>query len=169
MSEIKIKVILINLQHPNSTTKNSDRTLYFHSLSSTNEFSVENSVLKNETFSSSFHAYEHLGNRGPDSQSSVEVFDAITDVIFYTRINQNAVGCWNTKKPFSVENQGVVAADNEALVFPNDLRIDGEGNLLVLSNRMPLFLFTELPKGENNYRILMGKTSEIIRGTPCEN
>lgn len=129
-------------------------------------------MLKNETFATdhvaSYHSYEHLGSRSPGSQSSVEVFDVITDVIFYTQINLNAVGCWNTKKPFTVDNQGVVAADNETLVFPNDLRIDSEGNLLVLSNRMPLFIYSELPKGEINYRILVGKTEELIKGTPCE-
>lgn len=128
--------------------------------------------MKNESFSTdqaaSYHSFELLGSRGPESQSSVEVFDAITDVIFFTLINHNAIGCWNTKKPFTVENQGVVAADNETLVYPNDLRIDGEGNLLVLSNRMPFFIYSELPVGEINYRVLVGKTSEIIKGTPCE-
>lgn len=130
---------------------------------------MENSVLKNETLSASYYAYEFLGNRGPDTQSSVEVFDEATEVIFYILINKNSIGCWNTKKPFSVENQGVIASDDESLVYPNDLRIDNEGNLMVLSNRMPLFIYKELPKGENNFRILVGKTSEIIKGTPCEN
>lgn len=146
--------------------------MYFHALSSLNEFRVENSVLKNESFATdqvaSFHSYELLGTRSPTSQSSAEVFDAITDVIFYTRINHNEIGCWNTKKPFTVENQGVVAADNETLVFPNELRIDGEGNLLVLSNRMPLFIYADLPTADVNYRVFVGKTQEIIKGTPCE-
>lgn len=147
----------------------SDRTLFFHALASTNEFRVENNVLKNESFCTSYHAYELLGSRGPDTQSSIEVFDAITEVIFYTQINHNAIGCWNTKKPFTVENQGIVAADNETLLFPNDLRVDSEGNLLVLSNRMPLFIYSKLPEGEENFRILTGKTSELIKGTVCEN
>lgn len=130
---------------------------------------MENNVLKNETLSASYYAYEFLGNRGSDTQSSVEVFDETTDVIFYILINKNSIGCWNTKKPFNVENQGVVATDNETLVFPNDLRLDNEGNLIVLSNRMPLFIYSELSKDENNFRLLVGKTSEIIKGTPCEN
>lgn len=150
----------------------SDRTLYFHALSSLNEFRVENSVLKNENFSTdqaaSFYSYELVGTRGPGSQSSVEVFDATTGVIFYTLINKNGIGCWNTKKPFTAENQGVVAEDDEDLVYPNDLRIDGEGNLLVLSNRMPLFIYSELPAGEVNYRVLAMKTTELIKETPCE-
>lgn len=149
----------------------SDRTLYFHALASTNEFSVSNVVLKNESFctsSDAFHSYKVLGNRGAKTQSSVEVFDSLTGVVFYTQINRDAVGCWNTLKPFTKDNQGLVASDSELLVFPNELRIDDDGNLLVLSNRLPVFMFNKLKPGLN-YRILMGKTTEIIKGTPCEN
>jgi hypothetical protein len=149
----------------------SDRTLYFHALASTFEFSVSNSVLKNETFCTSTDSFRHfklLGNRGPNSQSSAEVFDGLTGVVFYTQINRDAIGCWNTAKSYTRDNQGLVASDSELLVFPNDLRIDSEGNLLVLSNRMPVFIYTKL-KEEFNYRIFMGKTGEIIKGTPCEN
>lgn len=148
----------------------SDRTIYFHALVSTNEFSVENYVLKNESFSTSsaaYHSFNLLGNRGTNTQSSTQVYDEITNVIFYTQINRNAIGCWNTKKPFTIENQGIVARDDEALIFPNDLRIDSNGNLLVLSNRMPVFIYSQL-KDEYNYRIMVGKTTEIIKGTPCE-
>lgn len=150
----------------------SDRTLYFHALASTLEFSVFNSVLKNESFctgSESYHAFKVLGSRGVrNAQSSVEVFDKLTNVVFYTQINRDAIGCWNTLKPFTIENQGLVASDSELLVFPNDLRIDDEGNLFVLSNRLPVFMFSSLKPGFN-YRILMGKTTDIIKGTPCDN
>ncbi|KAG5680008.1 hypothetical protein PVAND_009541 [Polypedilum vanderplanki] len=150
-----------------------DRTLYFHSLASTYEFSVENAVLKNETFSTSpssalYHSFNFLGSRGLNSQSSSEVYDAITNVIFYTQINRNAIGCWNIKKPYISENQGIVANDDEVLIFPNDLRLDGDGNLYVLSNRMPIFMYSNLDSTSYNYRIMMGKTTEIIKGTPCE-
>lgn len=148
-----------------------DRTVYFHALVSTNEFSVENSVLKNESFSTSpasYHSFNLLGSRGTKTQSSAEVYDEITNVIFYTQINLNAIGCWNTKKAFTMENQGIVARDDETMIFPNDLRIDGNGNLLALINRMPVFMFSNLKSDEYNYRIMMGKTSEIIKGTPCE-
>jgi len=147
----------------------SDRTLYFHALASTYEFSVANGVLKNESFSTSpasYHAYKVLGNRGPNTQSSAKILDTLTDVIFYTQINRDAVGCWNTKKPFTSANQGLVDSDSHRLVFPNDLRLDGNGNLLVLSNRMPIFIYSTL-KDDINYRILIANASEIIQGTPC--
>lgn len=150
----------------------SDRTLYFHALVSTREFSVSNRILKNETLStssSSYHEFKMLGIRGENTQSSSEVFDAITGVIFYTLINnKNSIGCWNIRKTFTPENQGVVAHDDEKLIFPNDLRLNGDGNLLVLSNKMPVFLYKTLNPDDVNFRILVGKTKDLIKGTPCE-
>lgn len=150
-----------------------DRTLYFHALSSTNEFTVENYVLKNESSSTNkeaaYHSFNLLGSRGSNKQSSIEVYDAITNVIFYTQINLNAVGCWNTKKAFTIENQGVVAQDDETLIFPNDLRIDDDGYLWILSNRMPIYIYSNLKSDEYNYYLIKAKTTEIIKGTPCEN
>jgi hypothetical protein len=108
------------------------------------------------------------GERGPKSQATAEFFDPQTNAIFYTQVNRDAIGCWNTKKPFNPNNQGLVDSDSNALVFPNDLKVDRDGNLWVLSDRMPLFIYAQLKAGENNYRILTGKTSELIKGTPCE-
>lgn len=59
-------------------------------------------------------------------------------------------------------------SDQTALEFPNDLKIDSEGNLWVLSDRMPRFLYKELMPEEDNFRILTGSTEDLIKGTPCE-
>lgn len=163
----KIFAVLLNDFNLNFSCR--ERTVYFHALASTKEFSVRNTVLKNETFATSndaYYAYTLLGDRGPKSQSTAEFYDEQTNAIFYTQINRDAVGCWNINKPFTPENQGLVDSDSDSLVFPNDLKVDNEGNLYVLSDRMPLFIYGSL-KPEYNYRILTGKTSEVISGTPC--
>jgi Major royal jelly protein len=130
---------------------------------------VPNTVLKNETFATSndaYYAYTLLGDRGPKSQATAEFYDEKTNSVFYTQINRDAIGCWNINKDYKPENQGLVDSDSDSLVFPNDLKIDGEGNIYVLSDRMPLFLYSSL-KPEYNYRILTGKTSDLVSGTPC--
>lgn len=152
------------------TNEHGDRTVYFHALASTKEFSVPNTVLKNETFATSgdsYHAYSLLGDRGTKSQATAEFYDEKTDVIFYTQINRDAIGCWNINKPYTPENQGLVDSDSHKLVFPNDLKVDESGNLYVLSDRMPQFIYSKLEPGYN-YRILTGRTEEVIVGTPCE-
>ena len=136
---------------------------------SKHEFSVSNTVLKNETLATSEKAYiafSLLGERGPQSQSTTEFFDNRTGVIFYTLISQDAVGCWNINKPYT-GNQGIVDRDHETLFYPNDLKVSRDGILYVLSNRQPVFVYGTL-KDDVNFRILSGRTSEIISGTTCE-
>lgn len=110
-----------------------------------------------------------VGERGPRGQSSAEFYDEKSNVLFYTQVNKDGVGCWNTQKPYTPDTQGLVDSDSNALVFPNDLKVDRENNLWVLSDRMPQFLFGELNKNEFNYRILKSDVQKIIQGTPCEN
>ncbi|XP_058062875.1 protein yellow isoform X1 [Anopheles bellator] len=147
------------------------RPVYFHAFSSTKEFMVSNTILKNASYSQSpqaYYDYKLLGDRGPNSQSSAEFYDSTTGVIFYTQVNKDGVGCWNTAMPLNADTQGLVDSDSDALVFPNDLKVDSEGNLWVLSDRLPMFIFTELDAEQYNYRILIGDTREMIKGTPCD-
>lgn len=147
------------------------KPIYFHAFSSTKEFMVSNKILKNETYSQSpesYYDYKLMGDRGPNSQSSAEFYDPETGIIFYTQVNKDGIGCWNTAKPLTQDTQGLVDSDSDALVFPNDLKVDTEGNLWVLSDRLPMFIFTSLDPAEYNYRILTSPISDIIKGTPCE-
>lgn len=139
-------------------------------MASTKQFSVPNSVLKNESFATSNRSYNSftlLGDRGPKSQSTAVLFDDKTTSLFYTQISRDGIGCWSINKPFTPENQGLVDTDPEALVYPSDLKMK-DGQLYVLSNRLPLFFYGSL-KAEFNYRILFGKTEELIVGTICSN
>lgn len=147
------------------------KPIYFHAFSSTKEFMVSNRILQNETHSQStesYYDYKLMGDRGPNSQSSAEFYDSETGVIFYTQPNKDGIGCWNTAKTLNPDSQGLVDSDSDALVFPNDLKVDSEGNLWVLSDRLPMFIFTSLDPEQYNYRILTGHVSDIIKGTPCE-
>lgn len=147
------------------------KPIYFHAFSSTKEFMVSNKILQNETYSQSpesYYDYKLMGDRGPNSQSSAEFYDPDTGIIFYTQVNKDGIGCWNTAKPLTQDTQGLVDSDSDALVFPNDLKVDTEGNLWVLSDRLPMFIFTSLDPAEYNYRILTSPISDIIKGTPCE-
>lgn len=147
----------------------SERNIYFHALSSLNEFYVPNFVLQNETWSTSpesYNDFHYLGNRGPNGQSTTEQLDPHTNVVFYTQVNKDSIQCWNANTIYTPDNQGLVDSDSEKLVFPNDLKVV-DGNLWVLSDRMPVFLFGKLDRNDVNYRILKGPVSELLLGTPC--
>ncbi|KAH8375724.1 hypothetical protein KR093_003134 [Drosophila rubida] len=147
------------------------KDIYFHALASTKEFKVSNRVLQNESHvngGESYYDFQFVGDRGMNGQSTSEVYDKNTDVIFYTQVNKDAIACWNINRPYTADNQGLIDSDSHTLVFPNDLKVDKDGSLWVLSDRMPTYLYKELDYTTVNYRILTGKNTDLIKGTPCE-
>lgn len=148
------------------------KNVYFHALSSTKEFVVSNKVLQNETRAldkDSYYDFKMLGDRGFNGQSNVQIFDKNTEIIFYSQVNKDAVGCWNSRKPYTPDTQGLVDSDSVTLVFVNEFFVDKGDNLWVLSNKLPQVLFTSgLNASEDNFRILGGRISELIIGTPCD-
>ncbi|GLV44411.1 yellow-c [Carabus blaptoides fortunei] len=146
------------------------RTMYFHALSSTKEFAVSTAILRNSTIATdplTYHQYKLLGDRGTNTQAAASYIDEKTGVLFLTQVNKNAVACWNPTKPLTPENLALVAQDEKALIFPNDLTIDREGQLWVLSDKMPTFIYKSLNPQDVNYRILKLKISDAITKTPC--
>lgn len=92
---------------------------------------VPTSVLRNESawtlnngagLASSFVP---IGNRGSAGQSSTSGI-ARNNVQFFTLIQQNAVGCWNSNLPYTQDAVDIIAQDNTTMVFPNDLKVDHE-------------------------------------------
>ncbi|KAK3919002.1 Protein yellow [Frankliniella fusca] len=148
------------------------RTVYFHPLSSTHEFKVSSRVLQNKTIAElpeTYYAFKDLGTRGPNTQSSASYLDESTGVLFYTQVNRNGLGCWNTKaQEYNPDNNALVAADNVTMIFPNDLKIDPQGNLWMLSNRMPRFHYKHLDYTDVNFRIFKAPAKDLIKGTVCE-
>ncbi|XP_076266424.1 L-dopachrome tautomerase yellow-c [Rhynchophorus ferrugineus] len=146
------------------------RTVYFHALASLNEFSVDSSVLRNKTLASDPHIYNLFkleGLKGDKSQTSASVFDEKTNSLFLTQLNRNGVACWNPKKPLKPENVALVTQDDEKLIFTNDIKIDAERNLWILSDKMPKFIYGKLNPEEINYRIMKVKIDDAVAGTPC--
>lgn len=92
---------------------------------------VSTSVLRNEsawTLSNGAEqasAFIQIGDRGLRGQSSTSGIDR-NNVQFYTLVQQNAVGCWNSDEPYFQNTIDIVAQDNTTLVFPNDLKVDHE-------------------------------------------
>ncbi|XP_053698589.1 L-dopachrome tautomerase yellow-f2-like [Sabethes cyaneus] len=152
-----------------STTRN--RIVYLHALASTSEIAVSNSVLKNETLSRFRNEYSelfrHLGSRGPNTHSASHDYDEGTSVLFYTEVNRNSIGCWNSKHGFDADNHGIVHLDNEKMIYPSDLTIDNDGVLWVMSNRFPVWLYSRLNATDYNFRIWRLSANSAIKGTIC--
>ncbi|GLV41824.1 yellow-b [Carabus blaptoides fortunei] len=145
-------------------------TLYFHPMVSTNEFSVSTEYLRDPKIAEeNFHNFKLLGSRGPNAQSSVSFLDKKSSVLFYALVNLNAIACWRTTNPtYNMESQGRVYMSNVTMVFPNDIKVDADGNLWVLSDRLPQFMYSKLNENEVNFRILTASVQDAIRGTACD-
>ncbi|XP_060529364.1 protein yellow-like [Cylas formicarius] len=150
---------------------NGYRTAYFHALASLNEFSVNTEVLQNQTLAAdphNYHLFKLEGSKGENSQTASSVFDQQSNVLFVSQQNKDGVACWNPKKPLNPQNVPLIIEDHEKLVFINDLKIDADRNLWILSDKLSHFLYRELSPEEVNYRILKIKVDDAIEGSICK-
>ncbi|XP_041979305.1 uncharacterized protein LOC121733199 [Aricia agestis] len=149
---------------------NSYSTLYFHPMSSFNEFSVSTEYLRNESIAeANFEAFKLLGSRGPNAQSGVSFLDPKTRVLFYSLVNMNAVVCWRTtNKVYNMTNQGRIYKDDDTMVYPTDIKVDTKDTLWVLSNRLPLWMDGLLNDTDINFRVFSGPVLKAINHTACD-
>lgn len=144
------------------------RTLYFSPLSSYTEFSVSTRILRDESkVTGSYKDFKVVGTRGRDTHTTAKVMD-VTGVQLFNLIDQNAIGCWSTNFALKPQNIALVDKDDVGLVFPCDVKIDEGRNVWVISDRMPVFLESELNYGDINFRIYVGSLDKLIEGTVCE-
>ncbi|CAG9786523.1 unnamed protein product [Diatraea saccharalis] len=145
-------------------------TLYFHPMSSYNEFAVSTEYLRNQSIADdNFEAFKVLGSRGPNAQSSVSFVDPKTGVLFYSLVNLNAVACWRTSnKDYKMKNQGRIYMNEETMVYPTDIKVDYDDNLWILSNRMPIWMYGKLNQSDINFRVFSAPVLDAISHTACD-
>lgn len=147
-------------------------TLYFHPLSSTHEFSVNTKVLRNKTYATSsenFKEFKILGSRGLNGQSGAAFLDQLTGVLFYTLPNLNAVACWKTSnRDYTFKSQGRVYMSPVEMVFPNDVKVDDQDRLWVLSDNLQDLLYSKMNLNKINFRILTAHVKNAIENTACD-
>ncbi|XP_017056801.1 protein yellow [Drosophila ficusphila] len=156
--------------------KSMQRVLYFHPMASFKEFMVPMDLLLNETYwlSNSEDRAKHftsIGDRGPNSQSSTSGVTR-NGVMFFTQVHKDNIGCWDTTKPYTRANLGNLLDldDNTNIIqFPNDLKVDNEENqsVWIISNRLPIFLYSNLDYEDINFRILKGNVNKIVSNSVC--
>ncbi|XP_044253766.1 protein yellow-like [Tribolium madens] len=148
-----------------------DRVLYFHPMSSFREFFVKTSIICNETgWSDVKDAFKVMGqSRGKFGHASASGMDR-NGIMFFNMVTRDAIGCWDSRKPYKRDNIGIIARSTKTLVFPNDLKIDLEKkqSVWVLSNRLPFFLYRELNKSDYNFRIMTAYAEDAIKDTVCD-
>nr|XP_014288983.1 protein yellow-like [Halyomorpha halys] len=147
------------------------RYLLFQPMIGTKEFRVKTQILQNKTLAhtnvTDFYLY---GDRGDDSQSAASYMDLENGVLFYTTLIKNGVNCWNYNRGerLQPENQGTITEFPHKKAFPYDMKIDKNGTIWVLCNRLLDFLYDNVPEEGIPFHIYSGRVRNIIKGTPCE-
>lgn len=146
--------------------------LYFHPFSSTMEFSVSTKVLRNQTYAVSSENYDDfkiLGSRGPNGESGASFLDQLTGVLFYSLPNLNAVACWKTSnRAYTIKSQGRIYMSSTEMLFPNDVKVDDQDHLWVLSDRLHEYMYGKLDPNNVNFRILTAHVEDAIENTACD-
>lgn len=149
--------------------KDGERTLYFHAMAGTNMYSVSTRVLKDRTLATrSYHGedFKLLGDRGEGAQTSASAIHKPSGIFFLGMVNQNALGCWNTRKGFMKDNFAIIQKDDKKMIYPCDVKISGD-KLVFLTNTMPVFLYGTLDYDQTNFRVWTGNVRDIVKGTKC--
>lgn len=148
-----------------------DRDLYYHSMSSSLEFVVPTSVIRDPTrVNNAVGEFKLLGeSRGADGQVSAAAVDR-NGVMFFNLISQDSIGCWDTRKPYQKQNLGIVAQNNNTMIFPNDLRIDHEIPQMawIITNRLPMYQFNLIDPNDYNYRVMFLDPASVVQDTICQ-
>lgn len=147
------------------------RTAYFHAMASTHEYAVDTRVLRNESYANVTYmanVYIHLGNKGPRQQTAMSILDQETGVLFFSQVNIGGVACWNTNLPFNRQNFVVLFQDNQRFIYPSDMTMDFDGNLWVMTNTMPYFIYSRINPRSVNYRVWRFNVRELIANTNCD-
>lgn len=141
------------------------------------EFIVSTALLKDESLwpakaQDLAKYFVAIGERGAYGQSSTSGI-ARNGVMFFTQVHRDDVGCWDTRKPYEAANihRFLEKESNSTLIqFPNDLKVDREPvqSVWVISNRLPVYLYSQLNYNQINFRILKADVNRLIPGTVCD-
>lgn len=145
------------------------RTFYFSPLASHREFSVSTRILRDESrVEDAYHDFFFFPTERASNAHTTARVCSDDGIMLFNLIDQNAVGCWHTSMPYEPQYHGVVDRDDVGLVFPADVKVDENRNVWVLSDRMPVFLITNLDYNDVNFRIYSAPLQTLIGGTVCD-
>lgn len=113
-----------------------------------------------------FHNFVVLESRGEGGHVTAHYMND-DGILFFNMIDQNAVGCWNSRLPYEPKHLGVIDSDDNALIFPSDVKVDSLNNLWVISDRMPIHLLSKLDFNDINFRIFYATVDVALSGTIC--
>lgn len=133
---------------------------------------MRTSILRNQTAwttrTAPANAFTSIGQRGQRGQSATSDM-APNGVLFASQVQLEGVSCWDTRKPYNLNNVQMVERDPTLLGFVNDLKLDQDRqNVWVVSNNLPTFIYGRLDYSQINFRLLRANVQRSIARTICD-
>ncbi|NP_001161913.1 yellow-e3 precursor [Tribolium castaneum] len=151
-----------------------DRILYYHAMSSPTENWVLTSDLRNrsrfihdsQSSPEIFHTYH--GKR--HTQSAAEAIDK-DGVMYFGLMSDVTLNCWNTHTEYGPKTIDIIAKNLQTLQFASGVKVITNSKagqeLWVLTSRFQKVATDSLSTSDVNFRILAGRTEDMVAGTAC--
>lgn len=140
---------------------NYERNVYYCPLSSYHLYSIPASLLRDPEFArraTARQVLEAVTDHGLKiSQTDGMIMDNL-GILYYGLLKEHAIAQWDSYKPFTYDNQNVIAKDDVHIQWIDGMGFDEEGYLYVVVNRLHNFVAGRLNPDETNFRILRAKT-----------
>lgn len=148
----------------NALNDNYERNVYYTPLTSYHLYSIPASLLRDPDFARRatprdvLQAVTDLGLK--ISQTDGMIMDN-RGILYYGLLKEHAVAQWDSYKPFSLDNQLIIAKDDNFIQWTDGMTFDEEGYLYIVVNRLHNFVAGLLRPNEINFRILRAKTGTL--------
>lgn len=144
--------------------QNTERNVYYAPLSSYHLYSLPASRLRNPEFArlaTPREVLESVTDHGVKiSQSDGMIMDNY-GMLYFGLLRNHAICRWDSYRPFTYENQQIVAKDDTHIQWTDGMGFDENGYLFVVINRLHNFVAGRLNENEVNFRILRSKTGTV--------
>lgn len=148
----------------NALINNYERNVYYTPLTSYHLYSIPASLLRDPDFARRatprdvLQAVTDLGVK--ISQTDGMIMDN-RGTLYYGLLQEHAIAQWDSYKPFSLDNQLIIAKDDNFIQWTDGMTFDEEGYLYVVVNRLHNFVAGRLRPNDINFRILRAKTGTL--------
>lgn len=141
-----------------------ERNVYYCPLSSYHLYMMPASLLRDPDFARRatqrelFTSVTDLGIKS--SQTDGMIMDN-RGILYFGLLEQHAIAQWDSYKPFTPDNQLIIARDESFIQWTDGMSFDEEGYLYVVVNRLHNFVAGRLQVNDVNFRILRAKTGTL--------
>lgn len=148
----------------NAFNDNYERNVYYCPLSSFHLYSIPASLLRDPEFARKATPREIMASVTDLGFKSSQTDGIIMDnrgVLYFGLLREHAIARWDSFRPFTPQNQEIIAKDNEFIQWTDGMSFDEEGQLYVVVNHLHNFVTGKIDKRNVNFRILRAKTGAL--------